>query len=152
MYAENHTDNHTAPRKDVNDHLGLKTGEASKASFEKAKSELMARKAAISKAISLLSMDKYLEIVGQKSQSVAPVVMSAVAMVDSYFIPLPSETIDGAFARTKREAVAKLRSEVNQVKYFTFKDYSAKRKKKGTIKKIRATNFDNVRVERKRIS
>ncbi|HKJ04273.1 MAG TPA: hypothetical protein VJ974_01650 [Geopsychrobacteraceae bacterium] len=152
MYADNHTDNHTALRKDVNDHLGLKTGEASKANFEKAKSELIAKKTAISKAISLLSMDKYLEIVGQKSQSAAPVVLSAVAMVDSYFIPLPSETIDGAFARTKREAVAKLKSEAAQVKYFSFKDYGVKKKKSSAAKKIRATNFDNVRVERKRIS
>lgn len=145
-----YTDNHHELRNAVNAHLGLNAGEASKANFEKAKSELIFKKTAISKAISHLSMEKYLEIVGQDSQPVTPVEMSAVAMVDSYFIPLPSETIDGAFARTKRETIAKLKNEVAQVKYFSFKDYSVKRKKTGSAKKIRSTNFDNVRVERKR--
>lgn len=145
-------DNHDELRKVVNTHLGLKTGEASKPNFEKAKSELVVKKTAISKAISLLTMAKYLVLVKQDSPELAPAEQSAVDMVDSYFIPLPSETIDGAFARTKREAVAKLKSEVAQVKYFSFKDYAVKRKKTGPAKRIRATNFDNVRVERKRMS
>jgi len=150
MYTDNHNENHTVLRKAVNAHLKLKSGTAEKPNFEKAKSELIAGKTVISKAINHLSMEKYLELVKQDTESLAPAEKSAVAMVDSYFIPLPSETIDGAFSRSKREAVAKLKQEAAQIKYFSFKDYCAKKKKKGTAKKIRATNFDNVRVERKR--
>ncbi|HEX9776608.1 MAG TPA: hypothetical protein VGA63_00530 [Geopsychrobacteraceae bacterium] len=145
-------DNHPELRNAVNVHLGLDTGEASKASFEKAKSELIVEKTAISKTISHLTMEKYLEIVGQKSKVTAPLEKGAAEMVDSYFIPLPSESIDAAFARSKREAIAKLRSEASRLKVFSFKDYCVKRKRAVTAKKIRTTNFDNVRVERKRMS
>ena len=146
MFTENHPD----LRKVVNAHLGLNAGEASKTNFEKAKLEIIVKKTAISKAISLLTMEKYLEIVGRDSQAVAAGEKSAVDMVDSYYIPLPSESIDAAFARAKRESMAKLKNEVTQVKYFSFKDYSAKRKKTVSAKKMRSTNFDNVRVERKK--
>ncbi|PLX91926.1 MAG: hypothetical protein C0619_06875 [Desulfuromonas sp.] len=146
MYRENHTELRSA----VNAHLGLKTGEASKENFEKAKSELILQKTAISKAVGHLSMEKYLEIVRQDGQSVARPEMSAATAVDNLFHPFPSETLDAAFARAKREAVAKLKNEVSQVKYFTFKDYCVKKKKKIAAKKIRQTNFDNVRVEKKR--
>lgn len=145
-------DNHPELRSAVNTHLGLKTGEASKPAFEKAKAELIFQKTAISKATGHISMEKYLETVKRVSQSEDHVEKSVIAMVDSYFIPLPSETIDGAFARAKREAVAKLKSEISQLKYFSFKDYGVKKKKKGAAKKIRPTNFENVRVEKKRTS
>lgn len=137
-------------RKVVNAHLGANAGEASKPVFEKTKAELIFTKTALSKAISLLSMEKYLEIVDQDSKGPASDAQAAATIVESYFIPLPTESINGAFARAKKESVAKLKSEVAQLKYFTFKDYSFKKRKKVAAKKIRATNFDNVRVERKR--
>lgn len=143
-------DNHPELRNAVDSHLGIKAGEATKVRFEKAKSELIAQKTAISKSISLLTMDKYLEIVGQKSPATSAVEKSAAELLDSYFIPLPSESINAAFARAKKEAAAKLRLESAQLKVFSLKDYSVKKKKKVAAKKIRATNFDNVRVERKR--
>ena len=52
MFTENHPD----LRKVVNAHLGLNAGEASKTNFEKAKLEIIVKKTAISKAISLLTM------------------------------------------------------------------------------------------------
>jgi len=146
MYTENHPD----LRRVVNAHLGANADEASKATFEKVKLEIISAKTALSKAISPLTMEKHLEIVGLDSQAVPPGVKSAVDMVDSYFIPLPSESINAGFARAKRESIAKLKSEVTQLKYFSFKDYSVKRKKMASVKKVRTTNFDNVRVEKRK--
>lgn len=146
-----HTRDNDNLRKIVNSHLGTKAGEASKANFEKAKTELVFTKTALAKAISLLTIEKYLEIVEQGSQAAAGE-NSATDIVDSYFIPLPSESINGAFARAKKESIAKLKSEVAQLKYFTFKDYGFKKKAKAPAKKVRSTNFDNVRVEKKRKS
>lgn len=124
-----HRDNHPELRDIVNSHLGLTNGEAPKTKFEKAKLEIVQTKTAISKAISLLTMEKYLAIVGQKAEAANPAEQGAVEMVDSYFIPLPSETINAAFARTKRESVSKLKLVVAQIKHFSFKDYSVKRKR-----------------------
>ena len=146
MYTENYPDF----RRVVNTHLGLNTGEASKATFEKAKSEIIFAKTALAKAISLLTMDKYLEIAGQDSQTVVDGVKSAVDMLDSYYIPLPTESINAGFVRAKKESIAKLKNEATQLKYFSFKDYSVKRKKTASAKKVQATNFDNVRVERRK--
>ena len=120
--------------------------------FEKAKSELISTKTALAKSIRLLTIEKYLEIVELNSHGGALDENSATDTVDSYFIPLPSESINAAFARAKRESIAKLKNEVAQLKYFSFKDYSFKRKKKAPAKKLRSTNFDNVRVEKKRMS
>ncbi|MDT8419759.1 MAG: hypothetical protein RQ754_04955 [Desulfuromonadales bacterium] len=145
-----YTDNHPELRSAVNSHLGLKTGEATKTAFEKAKMELIHKKTAISKAINLLNMDKYLEIVGPQAQLATPVEKDAAAMLDDYFIPRPSESIDAAFARAKRESIAKLKNGAAQVKHFSYKDYCVKRKKAAPAKKVRATNFDNVRIEKKR--
>ena len=139
-------------REVVNSHLGPKTGVAPKVIFEKAKSELIVTKTTLSKAISLITMEKYLEIVEQDGKGVSPIEKSANDMVDSYFIPLPSESINAAFSRAKKEAVSKLKNEVTQLKYFSYKDYTFKKKKKAPVRKIRATNFDNVRVEKKRSS
>lgn len=147
-----YTDNHPELRSAVNAHLELTSGEASKANFEKAKSELIFTKTAVHKAISHLTMERYLEIAGQRSQEATPVEKSAADMVENCFIPLPSETIDAAFARSKLESIAKLKKQVTQLKVFSFKDYSVKRKKTGSAKKVRSTNFDNVRIERKRTS
>ncbi|MCW8891876.1 MAG: hypothetical protein OQL18_00980 [Deltaproteobacteria bacterium] len=145
-----YTDSHPDLRRVVNAHLGPNAGEASKAAFEKAKSEIISAKTALAKAISLITMEKYLEIAGKDSQTVAHGVKSAVDMVDSYYIPLPSESINAAFARAKRESIAKLKNEVAHVKYFSFKDYSVKRKKMVSAKKVRTTNFENVRVEKRK--
>jgi hypothetical protein len=147
-----HRDNHPQLRDIVNSHLGLTTGEAPKTKFEKAKLEIIQTKTSISKAISLLNMEKYLEIVGKKTEAANSAEQGAVDMVESYFIPLPSETINAAFARCKRESVSKLKLLVAQVKHFSHKDYSVKNKKRTSTKKVRATNFDNVRVERKRMT
>lgn len=145
-----YTDNHPELRKAVNSHLGLKTGEATKTVFEKAKAELIHTKTAIFKAIGLLNMEKYLEIVGPKSQLASPLEKDAADMLDHYFIPRPSESIDAAFARAKRESIAKLKNQAAQVKHFSYKDYCVKRKKATPARKARATNFDNVRIEKKR--
>lgn len=145
-----YTENYDELRRIVNSHLGIESGEATKAKFEKAKSEIMVEKTAFSKAISLLTMEKYLEINRQGPEQTTAVQKRTAAMLDSYFIPLPNETIDGAFARAKREAVAKLKKEVSQIKVFSFKDYSFKRRKKSAAPKGRPTNFDYVRVEKKR--
>jgi len=146
MYTENHPD----LRKIVDAHLGGNAGEASKATFEKAKLEIIFAKTALAKAISPITMEKYLEVSAKDSQEVTPGVKSAVDMLDSYYIPLPSESIDAGFVRAKKESMAKLKSEVAQLKYFSFKDYSVKKKKKASAKKARSTNFDNVRVERRK--
>ncbi len=145
-----HTPDNNALRKVVDSHLGSKASEASKPNFEKAKTELIVTKTALTKAISHLTIERYLEIADLSAQGVAPGEKSAADIVDSYFIPLPSESINAAFVRAKKESIAKLKKEVAQLKYFTFKDYSFKRKKKAPAKKIRATNFANVRVEKKR--
>lgn len=137
-------------REAVNLHLGSKTADASKTNFEKAKTELVFTKTALSKAISLLTIEKYLEIVEQNFAGVSPAEKEATEIVDSYFIPLPTESINAAYSRAKKEAIAKLKGEVAQLRYFTFKDYSFKRKKKAPARKIRTTNFDNVRVEKRR--
>ena len=147
-----HTRDNNDLREVVNSHLGPKAGEASNLNFEKAKSELIFTKTALTKSIRLLTIEKYLEIVELNSQVGAPGENSATDTVDSYFIPLPSESINAAFARAKRESIAKLKNEVAQLKYFSFKDYSFKRKKKAPAKKLSSTNFDNVRVEKKRMS
>lgn len=144
------TDNQHDLRGIVSAHLGANAGEASKVTFETAKKELIASKTALAKAISLVTMDKYLEIVGKDSPDVPPMVKSAVAILDSYYIPLPSESINAGFARAKRESAAKLKSEAAQLKYFSFKDYGVRKKKKAPAKKARATNFDNVRVEKRK--
>ncbi|WP_321365965.1 hypothetical protein [uncultured Desulfuromusa sp.] len=146
MYSDNHHD----LRGIVTAYLGANAGEASKAIFEKAKKEIIATKTALVKAISLVTMDKYLEIVGKDSPDVTQIVKSAVDVVDSYYIPLPNESINAGFARAKRESTAKLRSEATQLKYFSFKDFSIKKKKKAPAKKARSTNFDNVRVEKRK--
>jgi hypothetical protein len=146
MYTENHSD----LRKIINFHLGPNAGDASKEVFEKAKLELIFTKTARSKAINLITMENYLKIVGQKPEELALGVNDAAAIVESYFIPLPSESINGAFSRAKREAISKLKSEIVQLKSFSFKDYSVQKKKKVSAKKMRTTNFDNVRVEKKR--
>ncbi len=137
-------------REVVNLHLGSKTANASKAAFEKAKTELVSNKTVLSKAISLLNIEKYLENVEQNFKGLSAAEKAATDMVDSYFIPLPSESINAAFSRAKKESIAKLRGEVAQLKYFTFKDYSFKKKKKAPSRKIRTTNFDNVKVEKRR--
>lgn len=147
-----HAPDNNKLRELVNSHLGSKTDVASKVRFEKAKSELMFTKTALSKAIGLLSMEKYLEIVEQDAQGVPAAEKSAADIIDSYFIPLPSESINAAFTRAKRESIAKLKSEAAQLKYFSFKDYTFKKKKKAPARKIRTTNFDNVRVEKRRIT
>lgn len=146
MYTENHSD----LRKIINSHLGPDAGDASKTAFEKAKLELIFTKTARSKAINLITMENYLKISEQKPEDLDPGVNDAAVIVESYFIPLPSESINAAFSRAKREAISKLKSEIMQLKSFSFKDYSFQRKKKGSTKKIRTTNFDNVRVEKKR--
>ena len=130
--------------------MGQNAGDASKAAFEKAKSELIFTKTARSKAINLITMDNYLKIAEQKPEDLAPDVYDAANIVESYFIPLPSESINAAYSRAKREAISKLKSEIVQLKSFSFKDYSVQKKKKGSTKKMRTTNFDNVRVEKKR--
>jgi hypothetical protein len=61
-------------------------------------------------------MGKYLEISGKDSQAVSLGVKSAADMVDSYYIPLPTESINAGFARAKKESIAKLKSEVAQLK------------------------------------
>lgn len=136
----------------INSHLGPKAAAASKTNFEKAKTELVFSKTALQKAINLLTMEKYLEIVEQNFQGPNPGENSATEVLDSYFIPLPSESINAAFSRAKRESIAKLKREVAQLKYFTYKDYSFKKQKKAPAKKGRTTNFDNVVVEKKRIT
>ena len=145
-----YTDNHPDLRKVVNNHLGPNAGEATKTTFEKAKSEIILTKTALSKTINLLTMEKYLDIVGQDAQTLAPGVKNAVDMVDSYYIPLPSESIAAAFTRAKRESIAKLKQEIAQMKYFSFKEYSVKKKKMTAVRKVRTTNFDNVRVEKRK--
>ena len=145
-----HTRDNNALRELINSHLGSKTGEASKPKFEKAKLELIFSKTALNKAISHLTMEKYLKNVELDSTELPPVEKNATDIVDSYFIPLPSESINGAFERAKRESMAKLKNEAAQLKYFSFKDYTFKKKKRTPAKKIRTTNFDNVRVEKKR--
>lgn len=139
-------------RKVVNSHLGPEVSGASKPNFEKAKTELIFAKTALTKAISLLTMEKYLENVEQNAADLTPAEKNATDILDSYFIPLPSESINAAFTRAKRESITKLKGEASQLKYFSFKDYSYKKKKKAPARKIRTTNFDNVRVEKKRSS
>ena len=138
-------------RKIINTHLGPKVIEAKQPQFEQAKAELIFTKTALTKAISHLTMPRYLELVDQPSAGDAAE-NSATAIVDDYFIPLPSETIRGGFDRAKKESIAVLRNEVSQLKYFSFKDYGFKKRKKNPVKKNRATNFDTVRVEKKRIT
>ncbi|SDZ94609.1 hypothetical protein SAMN05660420_00832 [Desulfuromusa kysingii] len=140
-------DNHPDLRKIVNTYLGVDAGGASKTAFDKAKLEIISTKTALAKAIGHITMDKYLEIVGKDSPDVAQIVKDAVAMLDSYYIPLPSESINAGFARAKKESIAKLKSHASQLKYFSFKDYTVRKKKKAAAKKARSTNFDNVRVE-----
>lgn len=144
-----HTDHSADLREVINSHLGLKTGDTTKSNFEKAKTELIFTKTALAKAISLLSMEKYLEVMELTAKE-ATTENSAIDIVDSYFIPLPSESINAAFSRAKKESMAKLKNEVAKLKYFSFKDYTFKKKKAVSAKKIRSTNFDNVRVEKKR--
>jgi hypothetical protein len=134
----------------VNSHLDLKASEASKPNFEKAKAEIIFAKTALTKSIAPLTMEKYLEITEQSSAGFASDQKVAVDYLDSYFIPLPSESINAAFTRAKRESIAKLKSEAAQLKYFSFKDYGFKKKKKTSASRIRKTNFDNVRVEKRR--
>ena len=138
-------------RKVINTHLGPKVTEATQPQFEKTKTELIFTKTALTKAISHLTMPRYLELVADPSEGTAAE-NNATSIVDDYFIPLPSETINGGFDRAKKESMAKLRNEVSQLKYFSFKDYGFKKRKKTSTKKKRATNFDTVRVERKRIT
>ncbi len=144
-----HTNNNDALRKIVNTHLGSKTDKVSKQSFETAKTELIFTKTALTKDIGHLTMEKFLELVEQKSPEGAGE-KSAIDIVESYFIPLPSETINAAFSRAKKQSIAKLKGEVAQLKYFSFKDYGFKKKIKTSTKKTRSTNFDNVRVEKRR--
>ena len=145
-----YTDNKPDLRKVVNSHLGLNAGDATREVFEKAKLELIFTRMALSKAINLITMENYLGIVGQKPEGLASGDNAAATIVESYFIPLPSESIDAAFSRAKREAISQLKNKVAQLKSFSFKDYSVQRKKKVSAKKVRTTNFDNVRVEKKR--
>ncbi len=147
-----HTPDNNALRKIVDSQLGAKAGEASKPHFEKAKSELILAKTTLTKAINLITFERYLEVADQSAQGASTAEKNATEMLDSYFIPLPSESINAAFVRAKKESIGKLKNQVAQLKYFSFKDYSRKRKKKPPIKKVRATNFDNVRVEKKRTS
>lgn len=146
MYRDNNPD----LRKAVDSHLGSNAGNASKEVFEKAKLELIFTKTALSKAINLITMDKYLETVDQKPEGQDSGDYNAAIFVESYFIPLPSESINAAFSRAKREAISKLKNEVAQLKSFSFKDYGFRRKKKVATKKKRTINFDNVLVEKKR--
>ena len=147
-----HAPDNNKLREVVNSHLGSKAGEASKPHFEKAKSELIFNKTALTKSINILTMEKYLEITEQNALEGESGESKASGIVDSYFIPLPSETINGAFARAKRESITKLKNEVAQLKYFSFKDYGFKKKtkRKSPAKKLRTTNFDNVVVEKRR--
>lgn len=134
----------------VNSHLGTKNGESSKPKFEKAKSELIVANNALIKEIGHLTIEKHLALLEQSPQSLAPAVKAATDIIDSYFIPLPNESINAAFIRAQKEAVSKLKSDTAQLKYFSFKDYNFKKKKKAPTRKIRTTNFENVRVEKKR--
>ena len=137
-------------REIVNSYLGVTKDVTSKPNFEKAKSELIFAKTALIKKVGQLKIDKYLAILDQSPQDSDPQDKAATDILDSYFIPLPTESINAAFIRSQKEAVAKLKREVAQLKYFSFKDYSFKKKKKAPTRKIRTTNFDNVRVEKKR--
>ncbi len=150
MQLENNNNN--ALRNIVKSHLGAKTETVSRPIFEKAKTELITTKTTLFKSINLLTFERYLEVTDQSIEEADHDEKNATDVIDSYFIPLPSESINAAFARAKKESISRLKSEASQLKYFTYKDFSFKKKLKTPGRKIRATNFDNVRVEKKRSS